>query len=197
MTKPSIRLRSMVVKAVPVFLLAGTLLQPVPVRAATPPFELLLEVTLTAEAEVSGFVEAEDPFDRSFSMKRDLIAQGEGKAIGVLPGEIRWSLLGRDVPQADRARIHLTGWLETPDGAEVFFVATGLALEPAATLTGSTLLLASGRFEAELEPDYDWLNSVLAWWRGRFDPETRTFTFQVWTSPESVERSKDAEVTHQ
>ena len=97
-------------------------------QAGVPPLELLFELDLEVEGTIEPYVEAKEKLDRSFSMSRDLVAQGEGRLAGPwLEGTFRWSLLGRKHPEQPFARVHFTGWLETEDGAEMFLRATGYA----------------------------------------------------------------------
>lgn len=175
-------------RTLPLVALLSLVLLPSLGRAeSAPALELLFEGNFVAEAGIASYVEADDPFDRSFRMKRDLIAQGEGKVAGaLLRGTVRWSLLGRTVPGTDYGRIHLSGWLETPGGAEIFFTATGFGLGESHSVTRSTALIATGRFEAELEPGYAWLNSTISLWRGRFDPESQSLSFEIWAPVESI-----------
>ena len=179
--------------ALAVLVTAAALLPASTGAAPSPALELLFEGVFVAEAGVSPHVKADDPFDRSFSMKRDLIAQGEGTSSGLLAGTVRWSLLGRSTADTGYGRIHLTGWVETPEGAEIFFTATGFALGESAALTASTTLIGSGHFEADLEPAYEWLNSTLTMWRGRYEPQSQTLSFQVWAPRESIAAAQQRE----
>lgn len=142
--------------------------------------EFFFEAELTAEGEIKPFVVADDPFDRSFSMSRDLVAQGNGSLRGPdLAGTITWSMLVRKFPEHDYGRTHVTGWLETADGAEIFFRATGY-VRGFDTAPGTATYNATLTFEADLEPEYEWLNSVLAIWQGSFDADTKTFRYRAY-----------------
>ena len=144
-------------------------------------FELFFEAELVAEGEIKPFVVADDPFDRSFSMSRDLIAQGSGTLRGPsLEGTVTWSKLVRKFPEHHYGRTHVSGWLETDQGAEIFFKATGYVQDLDTESAGAPIYSASLSFEADLEPDYEWLNSVLAIWQGSFDPETSTFRYRAY-----------------
>ena len=147
----------------------------------TPPvLELLFEADLVVGGEVRPFVTTDDPFDRSFSMSRDLVAQGEGAFRGPrLGGVLSWSMLVRRYTEADFGRAHLTGWLETPDGAEIFFSGLGVAELPESGAEAESTYLVTVTFEAD-EPAYGWLNSTIALAEGSFDPSASTFHYRLW-----------------
>ncbi len=143
--------------------------------------EFFFEAELVADGEIKPFVVSDDPFDRGFSMSRDLVAQGNGSLRGPdLEGTVTWSMLVRKFPEHDYGRTHVTGWLETEGGAEIFFKATGYVRDLDATSTGVPIYNASLSFEADLEPEYEWLNSVLAIWQGSLDAKTKAFRYRAY-----------------
>jgi hypothetical protein len=151
------------------------------------PMVLLFEATLEVEGEVKPPVKAADPFDRSFSMSRDLVAQGDGSIQGPrLSGTLTWSQLERRHPDHGYARTHFTGWLETADGAEVFLKASGYS--PDAVADEDRVDTGYLTFEADLEPDYEWLNSVVALWQGHLDPVSRDYIYRAFV-PVGVTRA--------
>ena len=159
-----------------------------------PSLALLFELDLTAEGEILPYVEAEEPLDRSFSMSRDLVAQGEGRVTGRwLEGAFRWSLLGRKYPGHPFGRVHLTGWLETEDGAELFLRATGYAHDEDSRISTATLFSITGGFEVELEPEHEWLNGIVVLIEGRLDPETETFHYRAWVPSDVLARRTPTE----
>ncbi len=187
--------------AVLVIVLSVEALAPMPALAAEvegrdpmPSLELLFELSLPTEGAIRPYVEADQRLDRSFSMSRDLVAQGEGHAKGKwLHGDFRWSLLARRYPGSSFGRLHLTGWLESEDGAELFFRATGYGHDDASRVSAETLLTLTGGFEVELEPAYEWLNGVVALIDGRLDTETNTFHYRAWVPSEVLERRAPTE----
>ena len=165
------------------------LAQDVSSQASLPSLELIFELDLEVEGEIAPYVEAEQAFDRSFSMSRDLVAQGEGRLTGPqLEGSFRWSLLARKHLEQPFTRVHLTGWLETEDGAEMFLRATGYARDDDAIISPSTTFSMTGEFEVELEPDYEWLNGILVLIDGRFDSTTQTFQYRAWVTDSLLQR---------
>ncbi len=156
---------------------------------SSPHLDLLFELELAAEDEILPYIEAEESIDHTFSMSRDLVAQGEGRVTGrLLAGEFRWSLLGRKYPGNPFGRLHLTGWLETEDGAEMFFRATGYAHDEDTRISTVTVFSLTGGFEVELEPQYEWLNGIVVLIEGRFDPDTKTFNYRAWVPSEVLAR---------
>ncbi|MFQ5569624.1 MAG: DUF3237 family protein [Rhodothermales bacterium] len=143
---------------------------------AVPPngadLELLFEAELTSYGEAKPYVESSGSFYRGFSMRRDLIAQGEGTFAGPkMRGTITWSKLNRKFADHTHTSAHLVGFLEMDDGAEVMYKALGYAVVPNPEQPNRWLYTATVRFE---EPDapYAWLTEVVAVWIGEFDVET-------------------------
>ena len=160
----------------------------------TPSLELLFELKLPTDGEIQPYVEADQPLAQGFSMSRDLVAQGEGRTTGKwLEGAFRWSLLARRYPGSPFGRLHLTGWLESDDGAEIFLRATGYSQEDGTQMSATTLFTLTGGFEVELEPAYEWLNGVVALIDGQLDPETNTFHYRAWVPSEVLERRAPTE----
>lgn len=148
---------------------------------ASPELGVLLSVELVAEAEVSPYVEMQDPTDSRFSMQRHLIAQGEGRIErGALAGEMRWSLLGKKVPGHPFGRVHLAAWLILEDGAEILVSATGYVHGDDMRPSIDSLYFLTGELQAELEPQYAWVESAPTFWRGRFDPSGPSFRFDAF-----------------
>lgn len=134
--------------------------------------DLLFEAELASYGEAKPYVESDGSFSRGFSMRRDLIAQGEGTFAGPnMKGTITWSKLNRKFADFAYTSAHLVGFLEMDDGAEVMYKALGYAVVPNPEQPGRWLYTATVRFE---EPDapYEWLTEVVAIWIGEFDVET-------------------------
>lgn len=145
--------------------------------------ELLFEAEFHAYEEVTkAYVLNNDPLSRfSFSMSRDLIAQGEGTFIGPrLRGTLDWSKLARKYVDSPYSSTLVSGWLETHDGAEVMYEAIGYAV-PDTTHPGTWHYTATLRFEEADEP-YGWLTNVAAIWIGTFDIETGSAHYRAYVS---------------
>lgn len=157
----------------------------VSVRAQTPAgLALLFEADLKAEGAVKPFVASDDPWGVGFSMRRDLIAQGQGAFHGPrLRGTLDWSKLARKF--ADQPYLHtlVSGWLLTDDGAEIMYEARGYAV-PDAVHAGRWHYTGGLRFELADAP-YAWLDGVAAVWTGTFDVSTGTAHYRAYL-PESL-----------
>ena len=87
---------------------------------------LLFEAELQATGEVKPYVVSDYMYNQGFSMRRDLIAQGEGTFKGErLQGTLSWSKLARKYPDHNYSDAMTVGWMETNDGAHRQDLAAG------------------------------------------------------------------------
>ena len=142
--------------------------------------ELLFEVELKAIGEVKPFIESKDIWNMTFSMSRDLIAQGEGVFKGTkIKGTLSWSKLARKYTEHSYSKTLVAGWMETDDGAEIMFEAQGYAVMPDPEKPEIWTYTAALRFE-EADKPYQWLNNVTGLWQGEFDISTGIAKYKAY-----------------
>ncbi len=155
-----------------VFVISGTAIAET-TAAQAGQLQLLFEVELKAkgEGEVTPFVLSDSPFS-GFSMKRDLIAQGDGTLKGpYLNGTLNWSKLAAKYEKDSHANTLVSGWIITEDGAEIFLEAIGYARVSDPKQPEKWFYTATLRFEDADKP-YEWLTNVVAVWVGEFNLKT-------------------------
>ncbi len=149
--------------------------------AATPHhLVLLFEGELSLYEELKPCVVVDSTTDSGFSMKRHLIAQGEGPFKGnELRGVATFSQLAKRLPDQSYCRTLIAGLLEIEDGPEIFFEGEGFAMPQEPREEGKTLFTTSLRFE-EPEGSYEWLGEVPGVWVGDLDGLARRLRFRVY-----------------
>lgn len=165
----------------------------VPGPAPSPPagMEILFEARLSAFGAVKPFVDLKRP--SGFSMRRDLIAQGEGTFVGPrLHGNLSWSMLAQKPPQDKQVRTLVSGWLQTSGGAEAFFEASGFGVCPDPKNPNRWVYTAALRFQ-DPDPPLQWLSDTLAVWQGEMDFESGNAWYRAYTLAEGLPQSEPDE----
>ncbi len=159
--------------------------------AQTPPgLTLLFEAELKAPGDVKPYVASDDPWGVGFSMRRDLIAQGEGTFHGPrLRGTLDWSKLARKFADQPYLQTLVSGWMLTDDGAEIMYEARGYAV-PDAVHPGRWHYTGALRFELADAP-YAWLDGVAAVWAGTFDADTGTALYRAYLPEPQFPQTED------
>ncbi len=145
---------------------------------------LLFEGELSLYEELKPCVVVDSATDGGFSMKRHLIAQGEGPFKGnELRGVVTFSQLAKRLADHSYCRSLIAGILEVEGGPEIFFEGEGFAMPQEPREEGKTLFTTSLRFE-EPEGSYEWLGEVPGVWVGELDGRTRRLRFRVYVLSE-------------
>jgi hypothetical protein len=107
----------------------------------------------------------------------EYIGSGEGTAIGPrINGTVRWDLFEKR--EETLCRSNLTGVIETYDGIQIQFDSRGFFIKPDKTNPNKWITSASVYFNAA-GSHYEWLNTHLAVWEGKFDMETFHHDYHV------------------
>lgn len=164
------------------------------IPCATPP-ELLFEAELVPTTSAS----ANAAVDSAGQQDGDLIHSGEGTVRGSrIRGRIRWSFYARDCvyllvrsgatppPGRHLCYTHPTGSIETDDGASIRFDARGYGLRGYDPHHPERWRLSMGlQFQTD-DPRYQWLNSTLALWEGRFDEKAQVARYRAFVETEAA-----------
>lgn len=148
--------------------------------AATPELSLLLEGELSLYEELRPCVTVDPATDGGFSMRRHLIAQGEGTFQGNdLKGVVTFSQLAKRSPDEPHCKTLIAGFLEVEEGPEIFFEGEGVAMPREVREGGKLLFTTWLRFE-EPEGPYEWLGEAPGVWVGELDGRARRVRFRVY-----------------
>lgn len=154
---------------------------------AAPPelagLDLLFEAELLAQGPIkSPSAWGNALYSVSFSIKRDLIAQGEGMFTGSrLRGTLDWSTLARHVIETSSSNVLVVGWLFSDNGAEIMYEARGYATPVGPARPDEWRVTAALRFE---EPDapYEWLAHAMGVWTGNYNARTGEGRYRAYVS---------------
>ncbi|MCI0417327.1 DUF3237 domain-containing protein [bacterium] len=174
-----------------VFVISGTVIAET-ARAGRGQLQLLFEAELQAKGEVKPFVLADTPFS-GFSMKRDLIAQGDGTLKGSrVNGTLSWSKLSTKYEKDSHTNTLVSGWITTEDGAEIFLEAMGYARVADPAHPEKWSYIATVRFEDPDKP-YEWLINLVAVWFGEFDLKTGRAHYWAYI-PANLQNTKELKI---
>lgn len=108
----------------------------------------------------------------------EYLGSGDGVAAGPgLQGAVRWDLY--EVVGETRCQTNFAGVINTEDGAEIRFEASGLGLVPDRAQPNRWRIANAVRFETA-DGRYAWLNPVLALWDGEFDMNTSRHHYRLY-----------------
>ena len=108
----------------------------------------------------------------------DYIGSGVGTAKGSsIDGTVRWDLFEKR--EEALCRSNLVGVIETNDGAEIKIDSRGFFVQPDGANPNLWITSASVHF-ATTDGRYEWLNTRLAVWVGRFDMATFHHHYHVY-----------------
>jgi hypothetical protein len=106
------------------------------------------------------------------------IGSGDGTVTGPkIHGIVHWDLF--EEQEEALCRSNLTGVIETNDGAQIQFDSRGFFIKPDKSNPNKWITSASVHLHtADLR--YEWLNTHLAVWVGKFDMETLRHHYQTY-----------------
>ena len=103
-----------------------------------------------------------------------------------MKGTLTWSKLNRKFGETAYTSAHLVGFLESEDGAEVTYRATGYGIIVDPEQPNRWLYTAKLSFE---EPDapFEWLTDVEAIWIGEFDVKSGRARYWAYATASKID----------
>lgn len=133
--------------------------------------ELLFEIELQYREGMSAVTSPEGKIGQ-------YLGSGDGTINGQpLQGTVRWDLY--EVVGETRCQTNFAGIIETDGGGQIHFGAKGFGMVPDPSKPNEWRMVSAVQFDTK-DNRYEWLNTVLGLWDGKFDMETYHHHYQVY-----------------